>query len=236
MNAILEAEKEMLPLGAFQGRCDRIIPESHPKMKSNKLPFLLSIGLFLLPATALHAGLDAVLRLDVQGYFQAKESASNKAMTGKVGKVRLNAKQLLGLIGKEKGVKFPNGSMLMAADDGSVFVADSKRTFIVDASEFVQLVFKRDEQLFNGRMSLKSGKEDSTTYYPLALDLNLASIQGTLHGVGIEKRTIGEPKKTGVQFIRGRTQSDINGKGIINGGAGYCEGKIDLKGKTASPL
>ena len=194
------------------------------------------MGLFLLPAASLHAELDAVLRLDVRCYFQAKESASNKAMTGKVGKVRLNAKQLLSLIAKEKGVKFPNGSMLMAADDGSVFVADSRRAFIVDVSEFVLLVFERDEQLFNGRMSLKTGKEKSSTYYPLALDLKLASVQGTLHGIGIEKRTIGEPKKTGVQLTRGRTQSDINGKGMINGGVGYCEGKIDLKGKTATPL
>ena len=220
----------------FLFRRDRITCESLQKMKSNLLPFLFTIGLFLLPAGSLHAELDSVLKLDVNCYFQSKESTSNKAFTGKVGKVRLDSKQLLKLIGNQKGVKFPKGSILMVADDGSVFVADSKRTFIADANAFVQLVFERDVELFNGRLNLDTGKEDSRTYYPLALKLKLANIEGTLHGIGIEKLFVGEPKKTGIQLTRGHTKSDINGKGTLNGGLGYYEGKIDLKGKTASPL
>ncbi len=220
----------------FRSRCDRITHESHQKMKSNSLPFLFTLGLFLLPAASLHAELDAVIKLDVHCYFQSKESTSNKALTGKVGKTRLDSKQLLKLIGNQKGVKFPKGSLLMADENGNVFVADSKRTFITSADEYVRLAFDRDGQLFSGRLNLKTGKEDSRTYYPLALKLNLASIEGTLRGIGIEKRFIGEPKKTGIQLTRGNTQSDINGDGILNGGTGYYEGKIDLKGKTASPL
>lgn len=205
-------------------------------MKSNPLPFVAATALFLLAATSLHAELDSVLKLDVNCYFQSKESTSNKALTGKVGKVRLDSKQLLKLIGNQKGLKFPKGTILMVADDGSVFAADSKRTFIADASAYVQLVFERDGELFNGRLNIETGKEDSRTYYPLALKLNLANIEGTLHGIGIEKLFVGEPKKTGIQLTRGHTQSEINGKGTLNGGIGYYEGKIDLKGKTASPL
>ncbi len=203
-------------------------------MKSNSLKLLFSAALFLLPAMPLQAGLNAVLRMDVNCYFQAKSAASGDIVAGKVGKVRLNSKQLLQLIAREKGIKFTKGSILMATDEGAVYVADSQRTLLTDVSDLVQLEFEADVELFNGKVNVVTGKEDSRTYYPLALKLNLTDFQGTLRGIGIEDRIATAPQKIGVQVIRGNTDCSINGRGLVNGVLGYYEGKINLKGKTAS--
>lgn len=205
-------------------------------MKSNPLPLLLSIGLFLLPTTSLYAKLDSVLTLSMNCYFQSKESSSTNTLSGKVGNVRVNAKQLLAQIGKQNGVSFPRGSILMVADDGTVFVANSQRVFIADASAYLRIVFDREDELFQGNLNLTNGKEKSTTYYGMALKLNLANLQGTVRGLAIESKDVGPPKKTGVQITQGTTSSRISGQGAVNGGLGYYEGKIDLKGKTASTL
>ncbi len=203
-------------------------------MKSNLLKLLFAAGLFLLPAMSLQAGLNATLRVDINCYFQAKTSSSGALESGKVGIVRLNSKQLLTLISKEKGIKFANGTLLMVSDEGVVFVADAQGNVLMDVSDLVQVKLEKAEELLSGKVNLTNGKEDSRTYFPLTLTFNLATLKGTLRGIGTEDRLTTAPNKDGIQIIRGSTDSAVSGKGIINGGLGYFEGRINLKGRNAS--
>ncbi|MEO5914700.1 MAG: hypothetical protein ABIS50_10735 [Luteolibacter sp.] len=203
-------------------------------MKSNSLKFLLSAGLFLLPAMSLQAGLNATLQVDINCYFQAKTGISGGVESGQVGVVRLDSKQLLTLIGKEKGIKFANGTLLMVSDDAVVFVADAQGNSIMDVSNLVKIVFRKGHELLHGKVNLTNGKEDSRTYYPISLTFNLTTLKGSLDGIGIEDRLTTAPDGDGVQIIRGNTDCSVNGKGLVNGGSGFYEGTINLKGRNAS--
>jgi len=202
-------------------------------MKSNSLKLILSAGLFLLPAMSLQAGLDTVLKVELNCYFQAKTSLSGNIDAGKVGNVRLNSKQLLTLIGRERGIRFPYGSQLKVTDVGYVYVADSNGNSILDASPYVQVTFFKGKELLNGKINIANGKEDTRTYYQLALRLNLTTLKGTLRGIGIEDLIVTAPDRDGIQIARGNTDSTVNGKGIVNGGTGYFDGRINLKGRSA---
>ena len=203
-------------------------------MKSNSLKFLLSAGLFLAPALSVQAGLNARLKVDVNCYFQSKTAVSGGVESGKVGIVRLDSKQLLTLIGKEKGVRFANGSQLVITDEGATQITDASGTFLMDVSNLVRMEFQKADELLSGKVNLSNGKEDSRTYYPISLTLNLSTLKGTLRGIGIEDRLTTAPNGDGVQIIRGNTDSSVNGKGMVNGGLGYYEGTINLKGRNAS--
>ncbi|MES2658756.1 MAG: hypothetical protein V4689_09060 [Verrucomicrobiota bacterium] len=202
-------------------------------MKSNSLKFLLSAGLFLLPAMSAQAGLKAVLNVDINGYFQAKKSVSGGIESGQVGVVRLESKQLLSLIAQEMGIRFSNGSLLMVSDQAEVYVADAAGNFITNVSPYVKLELKKGNELLHGKVNILNGKEDSRTYFPLALRLNLTKLQGTLHGIGIEEMLVTQPDGDGVQIFRGNTNCSLNGKGVINGGAGLFDGVINIKGRNA---
>lgn len=203
-------------------------------MKSNFLKFLFSAGLVLLPAMSLQAGLNATLRVDINCYYQAGTSVSGGVESGRIGIVRLDSKQLLTLIGQEKGIKFANGSLLVVSDEGVVFVADAQGNTIMDVSNLVLVKVQKADELLGGKVNLTNGKEDSQTYFPLSLTFNLATLKGTLRGIGIEDRIATAPNNDGVQIIRGSTDCAVSGKGIVNGGLGYYEGRINLKGRNAS--
>lgn len=203
-------------------------------MKSNSLKTILFAGLFLLPAMSLQAGLNATLRVDINCYYQAATSVSGGVESGRIGIVRLDSKQLLTLVGREKGIKFANGTLILVSDDGVVFVGDAQGNSIMDISDLVQVDFQKKEELLGGKVNLTNGKEDSRTYFPLSLTLNLSTLKGTMRGIGIEDRIATAPSGDGVQIIRGSTDSAVSGKGQVNGGLGYFEGRINLKGRNAS--
>lgn len=202
-------------------------------MKSTFLKPILSAGLFLLPVLSLHATPDTVLKVDVKCYFQAKTSISKDKQKGDVDTVRLNSKQLLKLIAREKGAKFPNGSQLIVNEAGGVAVFDSKGNFIMDASPYVTLVFSTAKQLVDGTRDLDDGKENTLSFYPIALKLKLSTAKGTLRGVAIEHTRVSSPDRDGIQVTRVDLESAINGKGEINGGFGCYEGEIKLEGREA---
>jgi hypothetical protein len=194
---------------------------------------LFSAGLFLLPAVSSKAGLNTVIKVDINCYFQAKVSASGGVDAGKVGIVRLSSKQLLNLIGREKGIRFPATTQLMADDRGNVYAANSDGDPIMDASPYIRLEFYKGSELLNGKVNVATGKEDSTSHYRLALKLKLTNLVGTLRGVAVENLLVTAPNKDGTQIARGNTDSSVNGKGRVNGGTGYYDGKINLKGRNA---
>ena len=203
-------------------------------MKSQSLKLILSAGLFLIPPLSLQAaGLDTVLKVELNCYYQAKTSVSGDVASGKVGIVRVNSKQLLNFIGRERGIRFANGSQLMVTDSGDVYVADSDGNSILDVNEYVHVSFAKEKQLYNGKINTSTGKEDSRNYYRLALKLNLSTLKGSLRGIGIEDLLVTAPDKDGIQIARGNTASTVNGRGVVNGGPGYFDGRINLKGRSA---
>ncbi len=203
-------------------------------MKSLALKTLFAAGLLLFPTMSAQAGLNSDIKLDVNCYFQAKTSFSGNVDAGKVGIVRLGAKQLLNLIGREKGIRFPSGSRLMADEVGNVFIADSLGNSIMDASPYAKLEYYKNNELLDGAINVSTGKEQSRTYYRLALKLNLTSLVGTLRGVAVEALLVSAPDRNGIQITRGTITSTVNGKGSVNGGAGYYDGKIVLEGRGAT--
>jgi hypothetical protein len=105
---------------------------------------------------------------------------------------------------------------------------------ILDVSNLVLVKVEKSQQLFNGKLDLTNGKESSRTYFPLSLTFNLATLKGTVRGIGIEDRRTTAPDRDGVQVTRGTTDCDVSGKGVVNGSPSYFEGKVNLKGRSAS--
>lgn len=203
-------------------------------MKRNSLKLILSAAIFLLPAMSLQAALDTVLNVDLIGYYQAKIAVVGDTQAGQVGNFRVNANQLLALIGQEKGIRFPKGSHLMVSASGEVYVAAADGTNILDAGEFLQVNFYDAQEVLQGKINTTNGSEDSVKYYSLVLKLNFVSARGTLRGVAIERTLAALPNKYGIQVTNGSTISSVNGRGIINGGAGFFEGKINLTGRSVT--
>lgn len=202
-------------------------------MKSTSLKLALYAGLFLFPAAALQASVDSVLKLDLRCYYQKKISSSNLKESGKVETVRLDSKQLLKMLSKEVGVKYPGGSQLKVAVDGKVFVADSKGNTLGDVSRFFSAKLDTNNSLFDGKYDGESGKEDSRNYFPISFSINLPALKGTVTGLAIEDFKANKPDKFGIQEITGRTSSSVNGKGLIEGRLAYYDGSLKLDGKNA---
>lgn len=202
-------------------------------MKSNLLKPILAVGFFLLPTLSLHATVDSVLKIDLNSYYQSKKSKGSKFASGKVTTVRVDSKQLLKLLGQEKGVRFPSGSRLMVTDVGYVYVANSKGQEVIDAAPYVQVAYGKSEELFDGKVNVTNGKENARTYSMIQLSLDFPTLEGTLEGVAIEKVKVNAPDRDGIQKSRTETKSTINGEGVINGGTGYFDGKVNLKGRGA---
>ncbi len=202
-------------------------------MKSVFPKSLLAACLCLLPA-ALHAQTpDIPLKMNVLGYYQAKLSSGTQKVSGRVGTYRMDSKQFLKFIAKQTGRKFPRGSQLMVSGSGRCTVADSNGNTVIDATPFMEVKFLTDGSIFNGSMNTSTGRRDSRDYYMIALQLKLDNLKGILTGVANEKINVNNPSRTGVQTTRRNIRSDVNGKGLINGGPGYFEGSISMVGRTA---
>ncbi|MES2439539.1 MAG: hypothetical protein V4584_10750 [Verrucomicrobiota bacterium] len=202
-------------------------------MKSNPLTPIISAGLFLLPALTLQASVDSVLKLDLKCYYQEKISTSDTKEKGDVEVVRLDSKQLLKLLSKQAGVKFPGGSKLMVAVDGKVFVADSKGRTVGDVSTYFKAKLDGDNSLFDGKYNRENGEEDSTNYFPISFTINLPALKGTVTGLAIEDFKVGKADKFGIQQLNGKTTSAVNGKGQVEGKLAYYDGRMNLNGKQA---
>jgi hypothetical protein len=104
-----------------------------------KLQRLLITSLFLGSAIALQASVESVLKLELLCYTQKKTSASDTTERGSVDRFRVNSKDLLRLISKQLATRFPSGSKLQVAVDGSVYVADSKGKWLGEAIDYLKL-------------------------------------------------------------------------------------------------
>ncbi len=202
-------------------------------MKTLVSKSLLTACLCLLSASLGHATPDAELKISMTGYFQAKVSKSNKFLNGKVGKTRISTKQILKLISQESGRNIPRGSKLMANEDGTTRVVDSQGKNVLNSSPYVQVRFYRDSEIIDGVRNINTGKENSRSYFKIVLGMNLNSLNGTANGMAISKNRTTAPDRDGIQKWKISLQSQVNGRGEINGGSGFYDGKINLNGRGA---
>lgn len=216
---------------------DRTPDRSHPEFPSNmKSPFLkpiISAGLFLYPALLVQASVDSFLKVDLKCYYQDKISSSASKESGKVKTLRLDSKQLLKILGKQSGVKYPGGSQLKVSVNGKVFVTDSKGNKLSNVSQYFQVDLGVENSLFDGKYYPETGKENSTNYFPISLTINLDQLQGVVQGIAIENLKIDKADNYGIQKVKGKTESSVNGNGSVEGGLAYYEGELKLDGKNA---
>lgn len=203
-------------------------------MKSKSLRLVLAAGLFFGPALTLQANIDAALQLQVKCFFQEKTAASSDRESGKVGIVRVDSKVLLKLLSRRVGLAFPDGSQLIVAGDGSVYVADAKGNKLRDVSRFFGAKADVASLLFNGKRNLVNGEEKSRNYYPIAFSMNLPGLRGDIAGILTEDYTVSPATRTGVQFTAANANSDVNGKGAFDGKPAFFEGNLSLQGREAS--
>lgn len=201
-------------------------------MKSKSLKLILSAGLFLFPAIS-QASVDSLLKLELKCYFQERITQSDTKETGRVKIARFDSKQLLKIISKEAGVRFPGGSQLKVASDGKVYVADNKGRLVRNVSNYLKAEIDDQNSLFDGQYNRETGKEHSRNYFPIAFTINLPELKGTVEGIAIEDFKAYAADNLGVQRLTGKTASAVNGKGSIEGKLAYYEGMLRLDGKQA---
>ncbi len=203
-------------------------------MKISVSKFLLTASLCLLPASLIHATPDTTLKLNLNGYFQAKISQSNQIVRGKVKKTRVSTKQILKLISQESRRSIPSGSQLKVNPNGTTYVVDRKGDTVLDSSRYVQVRFLDDTEIIDGSRNISTGKENTWTYFKIVLVMNFNSLSGTTNGLAIAKSNISAPDRDGVQRFRVDIESKVNGRGRINEGPGFYDGKINLNGRSAT--
>lgn len=202
-------------------------------MKFNSFKLLLGSGLFLLSAFSLQAEVKSQLTLDLRCYSQKKISTSDKEVKGSVEVVRLDSKQLLKLLAKQTGLKYPGGSQLRVDTNGQVLVTNSKGNSIADVSRYFEAEFDRDDAILNGKYNRDTQQEKSVNYFPISFSINLPTLKGTVSGVAIENFSVSKPDKFGIQQISGRSTTNVNGQGQVVGKVAYFDGKMTLSGKDA---
>lgn len=201
-------------------------------MKSKSLNLLIAAGLSLFPALT-HASVDSFLKLDLTYYYQEKSSSTEDGNSGKVKTARLDAKQLLDLIGKQLGANFPKGSQLKVAVDGKVYVTDSDGNTLRDVSQYLEANISTKNRLFDGAVNHVTRKEDSRNYFPISFTVELPGLEGTVEGIAIESFKVAPANKDGVQISTGQIDSKVSGKGLVGAGTAYFEGTMQLKGRQA---
>ena len=203
-------------------------------MKSTSLKLLLGSGLFLLSAFSLQASVESVLKLDLRCYYQKKISTSDSQVKGSVELVRLDSKQLLKLLSKQTGLRYPAGSQLSVDTAGKVLVTDSKQTrTVADVSRYFRAALDRDDAILDGKFNRETLEEKSVNYYPISFTINLPAFKGTVSGIAIENVSVAKPDKYGIQHISGKSSSNVSGQGQLSGKVAYFDGKISLAGKKA---
>jgi hypothetical protein len=198
-----------------------------------KLHRLLITTLFLGSAISLQARVDSVLKLELKRSTQATRSTSSTTERGKVSNSRVDSKQLLSLIAKARGTKFPDGSKLQVASDGTVYVADSKGRRLNVVSEYLRMSFDDKNNLFDGQRNLVTGTETSKNFFPIRLVIDLPDLKGSVAGIADEDFKAGEPDDDGVRIISGASKSMVSGKGSFEGGTALYEGTLRLTGRQA---
>jgi hypothetical protein len=198
-----------------------------------KLHRLLITTLFLGSAISLQARVDSVLKLELKRSTQATRSTSSTTEKGKVSNSRVDSKQLLSLIAKARGTRFPDGSKLQVASDGTVYVADSKGRQVSVVSEYLRMSFDDKNNLFDGQRNLVTGTETSKNFFPIRLVIDLPDLKGSVAGIADEDFKAGEPDDDGVRIISGASKSMVSGKGSFEGGTALYEGTLRLTGRQA---
>jgi hypothetical protein len=195
-------------------------------MKSKTWKLLLTAGLCL--PLSLQASVDTVLSLDLTCYVQDKILASGGVDVGKVGVLRLNAKQLLILASRQLGVKYPGGTQLLVALDGTISAVDSKGNVVSDLSKLYHVERNVKNRLFDGKSNQTTGQENSRDYYPITFTINLNDLKCRVSGLAIGNLDVSAPNKYGTQHISGNSSSAVNGKGSSNAELAYYNGKLSL--------
>ena len=203
-------------------------------MKSNTLRLLLASGLFLLPALSAQASVDSTLRLDIKCYYQLKTYISGKKSIGIAKIVRLDSKQLIVLLGKQVGVKYPGGSQLEVAVDGRVFITDSSGDRLGNVSKYFQATLDTQSRVYDGFHNNETGQETTRNYFPVTFTIDLPGVKGTVSGMANELFKVTPPTGDGLQLLIGHTDADVNGNGSFQGALGYFNGKLALDGRKAT--
>lgn len=201
-------------------------------MKPSIPKFLLILSLALLPSLSLHAAVDSLLILSAKGYSQKKLTSTPERLEGKISTSRLDTKQLLQLLAKDAGVRYPNGTRLKVVG-GGVFVADSNGKVLGDVSRYFQFVVGSNSGLFEGTRNLVTGEEQTKTYQTMSFTINLPALKGRVSGLLTESVETSAASKLGVQEVRSNGESNVSGKGNINGTPAYFEGTLQLRGLEA---
>lgn len=202
-------------------------------MKSKTLQLIIAAGLLICPALAQETSVNSFLTLDMKCYYQKSGTPSGTIGAGKVGVIRVGSKQLLQLAANQLGVRFPNGSRLLATPDGSIFAVNQKGALLRDLSPYFTLTRDTANLLFDGRSKQPEGKQTSRNYYPVALAFNVAGVNGSVGGILIETFKITAPDKFSIRRISSDSSTEVNGKGTYGNSLSYYEGRLKLLGRTA---
>ena len=203
-------------------------------MKSKPLRLLLATGLFLFPALTAQASVDSTLRLEIKCYYQLKTAVSGVKDIGTAKIVRLDSKQLIVLLSKDAGIKYPGGSRLEVATDGKVFVTNSKGDRLGDVSQYFHATLETQSRVYDGFRNTETGQETTRNYFPVSFTINLPSLKGTVSGMASELFKVTPPTGDGLQLVIGHSDADVNGRGSFDGALAYYNGKLALDGRKAS--
>ena len=202
-------------------------------MKSKSFALLLTAGLFLIPALSAQASVDSTLRLDIKCYYQLKTAVSGVRELGYAKVVRLDSKQLLVLLSKQVGIKYPGGSQLEVDTDGRVFVTNSAGDRLGNVSKYFQATLDTQSRVWDGFHNTATNQETTRNYFPVSFTIDLPALKGTVSGMANELFKITPPTGDGLQLIIGHTDGDVNGSGTFGGARAYYNGKFALDGRKA---
>jgi|GEM_PF-4169440 len=203
-------------------------------MKTITFKLLLASGLFLLPALSAQASVNSTLRLDVKCYYQFKTSVSGVKSIGIAKVVRLDSKQLIVILGKQAGIRYPGGSQLEVTVNGQVFITNSKGDRLGNVSKYLQANLDTQSRVSDGFHNNQTNQETTRNYFPVSFTMDLPAVKGTVYGMANELFKITPPTGDGLQLTIGHTDADVNGTGSFSGALAHYNGKLALDGRSAS--
>ncbi len=203
-------------------------------MKSITSKLLLAGGLFLLPALSAQASVDSTLRIDILCYYQLKTYVSGVKSIGTAKVIRLDSKQLIVLLGKRAGVKYPDGSQLEVAVNGQVFITSSQGDRLRNVSKHLKANLETQSRVYDGYRNNQTNQETTQNYFPISFTMDLPGVKGTVYGMANELFRITSPTGDGVQIIRGHTEADVNGSGSFSSALAHYNGRLTLDGRRAT--
>ncbi len=202
-------------------------------MKSSSRNLTLATGLLLLSTSGLQAA-ESEIKLDLTSYVQKELSVSSSTEKGKIDKVRLNSKDMLKLLSKQAGVEISGGAKLIFDETGKVFIVDPNKNRRIDVTRYMSAELDLATQLFEGKRSLETQKEDSKRYFPVTFNMDLSGLNASVQGLVIEKFKTTSPDKDGIQRITTFSETPFNGQGAVNNKTAYFDGEIIIKSRSAT--